>query len=90
MPKKVDLNQPELVRALRGVGASVQTIHTIGMGCPDLLVGFRGHCFLLELKSATGRLTHYETEWQRSWNGHVAIVRTIDEALRAIGIEVES
>jgi hypothetical protein len=36
---KVDANQREVVAALRGAGASVQLLHAVGEGCPDLLVG---------------------------------------------------
>ena len=36
---RTDANQAEIVAALRGVGASVQPLHAVGQGCPDLLVG---------------------------------------------------
>ena len=38
---RVDANQPEIVKALRGVGATVQHLHKVGQGCPDLMVGWR-------------------------------------------------
>lgn len=37
-----DRNQPAIVAALRGIGATVQPLHAVGQGCPDLLVGYRG------------------------------------------------
>jgi len=40
--RKVDANQPEIVETLRACGASVQSIHTVGQGCPDILVGAEG------------------------------------------------
>lgn len=43
MAKRTDGNQAEIVRALRSAGATVQTLHTVGKGCPDLVVGFRGN-----------------------------------------------
>lgn len=83
--KRSDTNQPEIVAALRQVGASVQPIYRLGRGVPDLLCGFRGRNFLLEVKYKGGALTPDEALWLDSWRGQAAIVRTIDEALQAIG-----
>lgn len=82
---KVDANQTSIVEALRRVGASVQSIATIGNGAPDILAGFRGQNILMELKVGKAALTTDETEWHQEWRGQVAIVRTADEALQAIG-----
>lgn len=82
---KVDANQTSIVNALRQVGASVQSIATIGNGVPDLLVGFRGSNLLMEVKVGKSKLTTDETEWHQEWSGQVAIVRSADEALQAIG-----
>ena len=44
---RVDANQEQIVSALRGAGAYVWII-----GLPvDLLVGYKNHTFLVELKS---------------------------------------
>ena len=40
--KRVDRNQPEIVEALREVGASVGHTHAIGQGFPDVVVGVQG------------------------------------------------
>ena len=89
----VDANQPEIVKALRDVGASVQHLHTVGKGCPDIAVGFRGKNYLLEIKDGSkppsGRkLTTDEAEWHLKWGGAVSIVNTTNEALLAIGLGV--
>lgn len=47
---KVDDNQVEVVRKLRLLGASVTDLSAVGAGCPDLLVGYRGANYLLEVK----------------------------------------
>ncbi len=91
MPKRVDQNQPVIVQALRAVGATVQPLHTVGRGCPDLLVGFRGANFVLEVKNPTQRpsdrrLTPDEQAWHEGWRGQKAIVETAGEALSAIGV----
>lgn len=85
MPKRVDANQAEIVDALRKVGATVQSLHEVGMSCPDLLVGFRGFNFLLEIKGKQGKLSPGQILWHALWRGQVSTVRTVDEALEAIG-----
>jgi len=89
----VDANQPEIVKALRSVGATVQHLHTVGKGCPDILVGHRGRNFLLEIKDgakvpSARKLTDDEAAWHQQWLGNVAIVSNTDEALLAIGLGV--
>jgi len=82
---RVDGNQKEIVAGLRRVGADVQHIHTVGHGCPDIAVGFRGVNYLLEIKTATGTLTDDEALWHATWRGQVDVVRSLDDALRVIG-----
>ena len=50
MPARVDANQPVIVAALRAIGATVQHLHAVGQGCPDILVGYDGVNFLMEIK----------------------------------------
>jgi len=89
MAKRVDGNQAEIVQALRRCGCSVQTLHTVGHGCPDLLVGFAERDYLLEIKNGTqARLNSREQRWHSDWRGQVAVVRTVEEALRAVGIPI--
>lgn len=90
MSKRVDANQPEIVKALRGVGASVLHLHTVGKGCPDILIGFRGQNIAAEIKDGSKppskrKLTPDEQEWHEAWRGQVAIIETVDDALRLIG-----
>jgi hypothetical protein len=86
----VDANQPEVVKALRRVGATVQHLHTVGKGCPDILVGYQGQNFLLEIKDGNKppsrrKLTDDEAAWHEAWRGEVWTVHSADEALYAIG-----
>lgn len=85
MPKRADANQPEIVKALREAGCSVQHLHTIGKGTPDILVGRDGMNVLLEIKRGNAGLTPDEEKWHRDWKGQVATVRSPEEALRAVG-----
>ena len=68
---RVDENQAAIVRALRQIGASVQSLADIGDGCPDLLVGFRNRIALMEIKDGNQppskrRLTEDEQNWHRA------------------------
>jgi len=53
---------------------------------PDLLVHSRGVHYLMEVKAEKGKLTADETRWIERWRGQVHIVRSVDDALRVIGV----
>ena len=93
MPKRTDHNQAAIVAALRSAGASVQTLHEVGKGCPDLLVGHRGDNYLIEVKNpaqkpSDRKLTVEEQAWHEGWKGQKAVVETEAEALRVIGVGI--
>lgn len=92
---RLDVNHREIVKALRAVGASVLSLAAVGSSVPDLLVGFGGVTYLLEIKRADGleantlakkvRLRD-QAEWRAKWRGGPAVeVRTAAEALAAAG-----
>lgn len=82
---KTDANQAEIVAALRAIGATVQPLHSVGDGCPDLLAGFRGRNLLIECKMPkTGKLTADQVEWHGGWKGQVAVVEDVDAALAVV------
>jgi hypothetical protein len=86
---KVDANQAEIVAALRKIGASVQPLHAVGAGCPDLLVGWRGITTLLEVKDgkkppSARKLTEDQVRWHAEWRGQVTVVETIEQAIEAV------
>jgi Holliday junction resolvase len=89
---KVDRNQPEIVSALRQVGADVQSLAAVGDGVPDLLVGFRGTTFLIEVKDGSKapsarQLTDDQIKWHAAWRGgRCVVVHDVTEALAAIGV----
>jgi hypothetical protein len=76
---KRDSNEPDIVQALRGHGASVTPL-SVG-GIPDLLVGYKGVNLLFEVKSDKGVLTKEQKEWHGHWSGQKKIVRSPEEAL---------
>ena len=77
---RLDANHAEIVDALRKVGASVDERSPV-----DLLVGFRGQNFLLEVKTKTGKLGQKQMKFFMTWQGQARVVLTVDEALQAIG-----
>ena len=82
---KVDANHAVIVAALRQVGASVQDLAKVGQGCPDILVGYRGQNYLMEIKTNKGKATLPQIAWHTFWQGQVVVVRDVDEALHVIG-----
>ena len=88
---RVDENQSDIVKALRKAGYSVAITSGLGEGFPDLLVGARGKNYLLEIKDGSKppsaqKLTADQVEWHRNWRGHVAVIDSVESALKEIGI----
>lgn len=91
---RIDDNQPQIVADLRACGVSVQPLHAVGGGVPDLLVGWRGRNVLIEIKDGSKppsrrRLTPDQEEWHASWRGQVAVAENIEQALEIIGFGVD-
>lgn len=88
---RIDGNQRAIVEALRARGCSVLSLATLGRGCPDILVGFRGANVLLEIKNPSKdkrshNLTPDELAFHRTWRGRVVVVESVAEALAAVGM----
>lgn len=86
---KIDDNQAEIVEALERIGATVQSLASIGKGCPDLLVGFRGVNYLMEVKDGSKPpsarvLTHDEIDWHAKWYGQKCVVESVEDAVRSL------
>ena len=96
MRRRADENQAEIVADLRAIGATVEHLHEVGDGCPDIMVGWRGGNYLFEIKKpasvqfqlrirATG-LTVKQQDWHDRWLGQVAVIRSIGDALDIMGV----
>ena len=92
-----DKNEACLISALESVGATVEQLPT-GKGVPDLLVGFKGENYLMEVKrkpekgkvfASHVKLNKKQEIWHKCWRGSVSIVRTPEEALAVIGINAQ-
>ena len=84
MPKyaaSVDLNQQEIINALKEIGCQV-----VAIGTPvDLLVGYRSRNFLIEVKRPGEKVrTKTQREFLADWPGQVRIAETPEEAIRLV------
>ena len=82
-PARRDKNERAIVQALRTAGATVTQLSRTG--APDLLVGYNGQNFLIEVKSKHGKLNEYQELWHNTWQGQAAICHTPEQALAVIG-----
>lgn len=81
---RTDKNQAAIVQELRDAGAYVWII-----GLPvDLLVGFKGHTFLIEVKTTTKkRLTGLQTDFFDKWKGgRLVRIDSPEAALRMLAV----
>ena len=91
--RKVDVNQPQIVMALRASGFSVAITSSLGRGFPDLCVGInlgglngidRRYTTLIEIKDGTKplsaqKLTPDELKFRENWAGNYHIIRSVED-----------
>lgn len=84
---RADLNQSEIVKALRSVGATVHITSQVGSGFPDLVVGIFGKNILIEVKNKDtyGKLSTEQLIFRDKWKGKIHLVESVDDALKVIG-----
>lgn len=87
---RVDANQPEIVAALRSIGAEVTDLSRVGSGVCDLLVSYRGNWYAIEIKDgrkppSERKLTPDQVEWHGKQRAKVHIATNIHEAFDAVG-----
>lgn len=73
-----DESEPEIIAALRKVGAFVQQCH--GDRAPDLIVRLGGKWLPIEVKTGKGKLRKGQSEYP--------IARTPEEALALFGVRL--
>jgi hypothetical protein len=99
MPKRIDVNQGELVDFLRALGFSVALTSSVGDGFPDIVVGGQMPCpcgsgrrvrqsKIVEIKAGKGILTPDQVEFHGAWRGQLTIIRDRDQALQLVGQSV--
>lgn len=88
--KRVDDNQTKIVKELRAEGMTVQHLHGVHGGCPDIVVGYKGKNYMFEIKrDKAAKLTPDQVIWHHNWQGQVNIIITSEEAINAIKQEAK-
>ena len=87
--RRVDKNQQEIVKALIAIGCTVADTSRSGEGFPDLVVGYRGQNYLIEIKDGNKSpsrraLTPAQETFHNNWRGRVVIVKNADEAIQEV------
>ena len=82
---RADINQPDIVRKLRTMGASIWHTHTIGRGGPDIVIGYCGVNVLAEIKrNEREQLTAAEVQFHATWQGRIVTIRTEGDAVQLL------
>lgn len=81
LPHRKDANHGEIKRALEMAGYSVQELHAVGNGVPDLLAAKLGDTFLVEIKTAKGKLNKAQVDFIAGWKGRVEILTSVDDVI---------
>lgn len=68
------------------MGASVAVTSSLRNGFPDIVVGYKGENYLIEIKDGSKppsqrELTEDEKKFHENWNGSVQIVCNIDDLI---------
>ena len=76
-----DNNEPEIVEALKEHDCSVERMDKPA----DLLVGYKGENYIIEVKSEDGKLTPSQKSFKKRHKGQYSVVRSVDDALAVVG-----
>jgi len=87
--RRLDDNHAAIVEGLRANGCSVQSLASIGKGCPDVLWAKDGKAGVIEIKNpaqppSKRRLTEDEDAWRKNWRGEYMVAETLADALYAV------
>ena len=87
---RTDENQTEIVNVLRRAGAGVLITSMLGDGAVDIIAGYRGVNYMMEIKDgkkppSQRTLTPDEARFHEKWPGQICVVNSAEEALKAIG-----
>ena len=84
--KRTDANQKAVVEELKKYlpEATVFVASGTGAGFTDIVVGWKGHNFLMELKdpdkpASARKLTKAQSELHQDWQGQISVVHSATE-----------
>jgi len=78
---KRDANHADVAGWFRDLGCSVFDTSALGGGFPDLVVGVKGLNFMVEVKTAHGKLTKDQRDLFAVWRGKIHVVSTMDDCI---------
>ena len=90
MIKRTDRNHAEIINALRKIpNLSVFSTHEVGKGFPDIVIGYKGVNYLIEIKDgnkppSARKLTDAELQFHSNWRGQIKIVNNLNEVLNLL------
>lgn len=87
--RRVDRNEAEIAAAFEKIGATVEHILSDSKGgIPDLLVGFQGRNYLIEVKvPKEGRLSEIQKVWRDDWSGGKPfVIRSVEDVILWAGL----
>ena len=82
--KKTDSNHKELMDMIRKIpNTSVFSTHTLGKGFPDIVIGYKGMNYLVEIKDgnkpkSAQKLTVDEIKFHEHWKGQIITCNNFD------------
>lgn len=81
-----DSTHRDIRDGLRRLGCDVEDTADLGDDFPDLVVGYRGITYLLEVKSPGKKLRPGQAEKMRAWRGGPRVkVESLADAMKAVG-----
>jgi len=88
-----DDNHAQIASDLEATGVSVVDTSGVGNGFGDIVAGWRGVNYILEVKDPTKKpsarkLTKKEVRFHTIWKGQRAVVETSDQAFAVLGIKI--
>lgn len=90
MIKRTDANQKDIMDKLRCIpNLSVISTHTIGKGFPDIIVGYKGKNFMIEIKDGNKppsrrKLTSDELVFKMKWKGQIDVCNSFEDVFELI------
>lgn len=88
--KRTDANQKDIMDKLRCIpNLSVISTHTIGKGFPDIIVGYKGKNYMIEIKDGAKykskqKLTTDELLFHMKWKGQICVCNSFDQVVELI------
>ena len=92
MFKRTDSNHKEIIDCCRKIPSiSVFSTHMVGKGFPDIVIGYKGLNYLVEIKDgkkskSQKKLTDDEISFHELWKGQIIVAENINDIMRMLKI----